>query len=191
MKKMAMWKRISVFLTRVSNGWVALTALVIFGLFIGLVLPLQSAQARAGMPGAGSPDMSLLYSADDLYRMAQTYGEPGRAFYIRARFTFDLIWPLVYVFFLGTATSWVNRKAFAENSPWHLTNLAPLVSGLFDYLENLCASLVMFRYPAHTAVLDIIAPLFTLAKWVMLGVSFLLLIAGIVLAIFRSCSTTH
>ena len=123
--------------------------------------------------------------------MAQAYGEPGRANYIRARFTFDLIWPLVYVFFLGTGTSWVNRKAFAENSRWQLTNLAPLVSGLFDYLENLCTSLVMFRYPAHTAVVDTLAPLFTLAKWVILSGSFMLLFAGIVLAIFRSHSTAH
>lgn len=186
-----MWKRISEDLTRVSNGWVALTALVLLGLFIGLVLPLQSARAQASSAGAGSPDMSFLYSADDLYQMAQAYGESGRADYIRARFTFDLIWPLVYVFFLGTGTSWVNRKAYAENSHWQLTNLAPLASGLFDYLENLCSSLVMFRYPLRTPVVDTLAPLFTLAKWVILCCSFLILFAGIVLAIIRTRSTAH
>ena len=181
-------KRLSTFLARISNGWVALTALIIFGLFIALVLPRQSAQAQAGAARVESPDMSFLYSADDLYRMADAYGEAGRADYIRVRFTFDLIWPLVYVFFLGTGISWVNRKAFPPDSRWRLTNLAPLVSGLFDYLENLCASLVMLRYPAHTALADTLAPIFTLAKWVILSGSFALLLVGIVLALLRSRS---
>lgn len=189
--KVSLWKRISDFLRRISTGWVALAAVLVFGLFIGLVLPRQSSQAQAGAGGAGSPDMSFLYSAGDLYGMAQVYGPAGRADYIRVRFTFDLVWPLVYVAFLATGLSWVNRKAFATDSRWQFTNLAPLVSGLFDYLENLSTALVMSRFPAHTAVVDQLAPLFTLAKWLTLGGSFVLLLVGMVLAIFRARRSTR
>ena len=80
-----MWKRISSWLRRVSTGWVALSALVIFLLFSVVVLPRQSATADEVAGGAGSPDMSLYYSADDLYQMAEAYGEQGRKAYIRAR----------------------------------------------------------------------------------------------------------
>jgi hypothetical protein len=59
------------------------------------------------------------------------------------------------------------------------------VGALFDYLENLSTSLVMLRYPAQTAVVDILAPVFTALKWGLLGVSFVLPFVGIVGALWR------
>ena len=70
-------KRISVWLSRVSTGWVALAALVIFLLFTALVLPQQAGKAAQETGGADSPDTSF-YTPDELYRMAEAYGEPGR-----------------------------------------------------------------------------------------------------------------
>ena len=180
-----MLKQISGWLSQISNGWVALTALLIFGLFIALILPVQSAQTKANSNGAASPDMSFFYSANDLYHMAEAYGEQGRAVYIRIRFTFDVIWPLVYVFFLATCISWVDRKAYPKDSQWQLMNLAPLAAGVFDYLENLCTAFVMYRYPAHTAVVDSLAPIFTMAKWGILSGSFIILFVGIIIAAFQ------
>ena len=117
--------------------------------------------------------------------MAEAYGEEGRQAYIRARFTFDLVWPLVYAFFLTASIRWVFGRAFAPVSRWQCANLAPLLGALFDYLENLATSLVMLRYPQQTAVVDVLAPVFTLLKWGFLGVSFILLCAGLVTAIWR------
>jgi hypothetical protein len=170
-----MWKRISDWLHRVSSGWAAVSALALFLLFSALVLPGQA--TRAG--NAGSPDTSLYYSADDLYGMAEAYGDQGREAYVRTRFTFDLIWPLVYTTFLGTAISWVYARAFTPNSRWQQANLAPVLGAVFDYLENLSTSLVMLRYPGQTAVVDMLAPLFTLVKWVFVSGSFMLLFAGV------------
>jgi len=59
-----------------------------------------------------SPDTSVFYSAGELYGMAESYGEEGRAYYIYSRFTFDLIWPAAYLFlhfssgFLSSLASW-------------------------------------------------------------------------------------
>jgi hypothetical protein len=180
-----MGRQISDWLRRLSTGWVALSALVIFLLFSALVLPQQATKAEQETGGADSPDTSFFYSADDLYRMAESYGEQGRQAYIRARFTFDLVWPLVYTFFLVTAISWVFSRAFAPDSPWQWANLAPLLGALFDYLENLSTSLVMLRYPDQTAVVDLLAPVFTALKWSLLGASFVLLVGGIVIAVWR------
>ncbi len=84
-------KRISDWLRQVPTGWVALAALVIFMLFTALVLPQQASKAAQETGGAVSPDTSFFYVPDDLYRMAEAYGERGRQAYIRARFTFDLV----------------------------------------------------------------------------------------------------
>jgi hypothetical protein len=180
-----MGKRISDWLRRISTGWVALAALAIFLLFTALVLPQQATKAEQETGSSESPDMSFFYAPSDLYRLAESYGEKGRQAYIRARFTFDLVWPLVYTLFLATAISWVFGRAFRPTSRWQRANLAPLLGTLFDYLENLSTSLVMLRYPDPTSVVDLLAPAFTALKWGFLAAGFILLIGGIVVALWR------
>ncbi len=180
-----MARRISDWLRSVSRGWVALAALLVFLLFSALVLPQQATLAEQQTGSADSPDTSFFYAPRDLYAMAEAYGEEGRQAYVQARFTFDLVWPLVYTLFLVTAISWIFGRAFPPDSRWQLANLVPLLGALFDYLENLSTSLVMLRYPDQTAVVDFLAPAFTLAKWSLLGASFLLLSGGIVVAAWR------
>jgi hypothetical protein len=164
---------------------VALVALVIFGLFVALALPAASAVADAASQGAGSPDLSFFYSVDELYRMAEAYGEEGRRVYVTQRFTFDLIWPLVYMAFLVTAISWVNARAFPEASPWQRVNLVPVLGMLLDYLENISSSLVMLRYPELSPLVGTFATLFTPVKWALVGASFVLLVVGIAAGVWR------
>ena len=176
-------KLLSAFLYRVSTGPVAGAGLIIFVLFMALVLPGQSEQARAVSGGAGSPDMSFVYSPADLYRMAEAYGAGGRLAYVQARFTFDAVFPLVYTFFLATCITWLCSKALAPASPWLMLNLLPIAGMAFDYAENVTASLVMLRYPLTTPVIDVAAPALTLIKWCLIGGSMLLLavLAGMAL----------
>jgi len=172
-------------LVRVSNGWVALGTLIAFALFIAFVLPNQSTQGEAGGTEVGSPDLSPWYTPAELHRMAEAYGPEGRQAYIRARFSFDVAWPLVYGAFLITAIGWLYARAFEPDSVWRLANLAPLLGVLFDYAENVATSLVMARYPSHTPGIDLLAPVFTLVKWVFVGGSFALLLIGAVAALWR------
>ncbi len=171
-----MLKRLSTWLNRISTGWVTLVALIVFILFMVFVLPGQSS-------GNESPDTSPFYTSADLYRMAEQFGPAGRAEYIRVRFTFDLIWPLVYAGFLITSISWLARRVFPPESAWQLTNLVPLAGMLLDYLENISAVLVMARYPSATAVIDLLAPLISILKWSFVGLSFFVWI-GLILALF-------
>lgn len=180
-----MWKRLSDRFYHISTNWLTLAAILVFVLFTTLVLPLQSAHAPRGDAETDSPDTSLFYSSGELYRMAEAYGPEGRSAYIRARFTFDVIWPLVYLLFLSTTLSWVYSRAFAAGSWQRWANLAPVLGVIFDYLENIATSLVMWRYPAATPVIDFLAPIFTTLKWLFVGGSFVLLVIGIFVAIWR------
>ena len=173
-----MMAKLSDWIHRLSTGRVALAALVIFVLFTTLVLPGQTARSATENRSARSPDMSFFYTAQDLYQAAREYGPAGRAAYIQARFTFDLAWPLVYLFFLSTGISWLFRRACPPGSLWLRANLAPVLGWLFDYLENIATSLVMARYPDPTPVLDQLAPVFTLVKWLFVGGSCGLLVLG-------------
>lgn len=174
-----MLKQISDFIYSKSSGRIALTALVIFVVFIGFILPDQARKAERYSGEAGSPDTSFFYTPAGLYRMAESYGAEGRAAYVRARFTFDLVWPLAYLFFLAASISWALKRALPAESRWRPLNLFPLAGAVFDYLENFSAALVVGRYPNQTPVVDMLAPLFTAAKWIFVNGSFLVLLAAL------------
>ena len=174
-----MVRRFSEWLLGLSTGPVALVALLAFLLFASLVLPGQSRMAAETAGGAGSPDTYFYYGRAALYGWAEAYGAEGRQAYVRARFTFDLVFPLVYTVFLATALSWSLWMTAPRRSAWRRANLLPFVGALFDYLENVSASLVMARYPSTTPVVDVLAGLFTALKWLSLAASFLVLLAAL------------
>ncbi len=176
--------RLSSWVYRATTLPVVVAAVLVFAFFMAVVLPQMSGQLAAVSGVNISPDTSFIYTARDLYAMAEAYGPDGRDYYIYSRFTFDLIWPAAYLFFLAAAITYLFRF-LPEKSPWRLVNLLPFAGALFDLFENSAASLVMFRYPAETAVIDHLAPLFTFLKWLFIGLSFAALAAGLVSIIIR------
>jgi hypothetical protein len=162
-----------------------LAASALFILFMVLVLPEQAAVSSRQSAGAGSPDMSFIYSADDIYGWADAYGAAGRAAYVRVRWSFDLAWPIVYGFFLVTAISWVGRRAYRAESRANLLNLVPVAAVLLDYTENVLTTMVMLRYPNEATVAATLASPVTVVKWLCVGGGFIALLAGVLAWIWR------
>lgn len=177
-----MLAKLSSKLLNLSTGLLTFICLVIFVVFGVLVLPDQAAKAEVYSREIGSPDTSLYYTAGDLYRFAEAYGQNGRSAYIWARFSFDLVFPLVYGAFLVTALSWFIKRVDLDRKTWGWVNLLPVAGVVFDFLENVTAAVVLARYPQITPVLDHLAGALTLLKWGFIAASFLILI--IVLGFF-------
>jgi len=184
-----MFKKLTAFLIKYSTGWVALASLIVFLAFGAFVLPGQSAAAEAYSGEVGSPDTSLFYASDDLYRMAETYGPDGRAAYIHARFTFDLIFPFIYGVFLTAGLGWLLGKTTKHESRWRLLVLAPLFGVLLDLLENISAAFVIGRFPLRSPLAAVLAPVFTFDKWVFVGGSFIALMVFLVALFFQKMHT--
>lgn len=178
--------KLSHWLYQISRGWVAITAVLVFLVFSILILPKQNFLAEEYSQGTGSPDTSLFYDGNQLYQMAEKYGEEGRQQYLKARWTFDLAFPFVYGLFLVTSVSWALNKTLEPTSGWRVLNVVPLVAVLADFLENTMTSFVFACYPAHSWPGEILAPIFTPLKWLLVSTSFLLLLTGLVLQVFRS-----
>lgn len=174
-----MLNRISHWLHSISSGWIALATTAIFIVFTLLVLPAQTTRIESDSGNLRVPDLSLFYTPKDLYSIAQALGEEGRREYIKDRFTFDVVWPAVYTAFLATTLSWVSARSFEQTSKWRRINLLPLWGSLFDYLENLATSTVMFRYPDQTPGIDLLASFATPLKWLCIGAGFGILAMGI------------
>jgi uncharacterized membrane protein YhaH (DUF805 family) len=150
-------------------------AAAVFLSFLVFFLPRQAASSAEITGDQPSPDTSLIYSGEDLYSFAEAYGEPGRAHYIRSRFTFDLIFPLAYAAFLTAWISLALNRIRPRKAAWELLNLFPAAGMLFDYLENIATSAVMAAYPDRTPLFQTTAPLFTLIKWFFVYGSFAVL----------------
>jgi len=176
-------KSISGWIQRYSTGWVVLSSLILFLAFTAFVLPQQSSQVRLATGSDSSPDTNFFYTSKDLVQFAQDYGEEGRAAYVKARYSFDILWPLVYTLFLSTATSWLFLRIFKPSSGWQFSNLVPVCGMVFDFLENIAASIVMIRYPIPSSVIAFMAPVFSLLKWFFVGVAFLFMVVGLVIYI--------
>jgi hypothetical protein len=154
------------------NGYASLITLIIFVVFIIFVLPNESQKSEA-LGLISGPDTSLFYSADELYRIADAYGIIGRQFYIRQRFTFDIIWPIVYGSFLYINSIYFYKKNNFNKHTYLL--YLPIIAVVFDYLENIMTSIVMYRYPNQTLLLDHMAGFMTAFKWITLSASFVVL----------------
>jgi len=167
-------KAFSNWLYRISTNRNTLITLVIFVLFAALALPrmLDTPWIKA----AGLPDTTLVYSAHDLYTMAEAYGESGRAAFTPWHFTWDLAFPIVYTALLLIAGSWLIRPVSATASRWRFVNTLPLIGFLLDLLENGAASFVITHYPARTPMAAIV-PIITLVKWSSIGITIVILLA--------------
>lgn len=168
MKKLYQW----------SNWKTWLVSLLIFAAFLGFVLPDEAAESSRVTGTSDSPDSSFFYTPETLYAIAETYGEEGRAYYVRARYTFDVVWPVAYFLFLTTTLGILFRPI--RRSKWGTVILLPLAGLIFDYLENLSTSLVMSFYPDQLDVFATIAPVFTAIKWTSIYASFALIPIGII-----------
>lgn len=158
MKKTLSWK------------WV-LIASTLFALFIVFVLPQVATYSNEALGDSVSPDTSLFYSAKDIYQMAENYGPSGRAAYINLRWTFDLVWPLIYTLFL---VLWI-IKLSQYLSFYKVTRflfILPIIGMVLDFLENIGATIIMYRYPLSSRIIATITPVMTFLKWITLSESF-------------------
>ena len=178
----ALLDRVAGWLAERVRWWVAAVGLVLFTVFIVVVLPAQAAAGSFYTSLSPAPDTERWYAPADLYAAAEAWGEAGRSAYVRARVTFDVVWPLAYGIFLLTGLSWLWALATSPGSRWRRIALLPILVVLLDYAENICTATVVARYPARTPVLADLAPVFTAAKWLTLTACFVLLAVGVVAA---------
>jgi hypothetical protein len=122
--------------------------------------------------------MSLTYTVEDLYEMAESYGEEGRRYYIIMRFTFDLVFPLIYSVFLISVLGRLYKTESLEGWRGKII-LLPFAGLLFDYLENISTSIVMWSYPDRMNFVGLLATIFTPVKWALISLAFLALLPGL------------
>jgi hypothetical protein len=153
-------------------------SLLVFLVFLFVVLPAESAKS-ALMTGSGdSPDLIFYYTPAELLAIADSYGVEGRAYYISSRLSFDIVWPLAYLFFMLASANLVftkRRHPRLRQAAFWFT----IAAFVFDLLENQLVSHVMRTFPSPSPFLLGLAGVATAFKWGMLALALILLVNGV------------
>jgi len=157
---------------------------IVFTVFIVLVLPYVSSLTEEMTHSTFSPDTGFFYSIEDFNQAMIQYGQTGRNFYILMRWTFDVIWPMVYFTFFTTILFHLSSKHI-KNQNYII--LVPIAAVIMDLLENLLASINVGIFPNQAVFLLRMLQVFSMLKWISIG---LILIAIIYLLILYSIQKT-
>jgi hypothetical protein len=138
-------------------------------------------KGREYTPEDAAFDTAFFTPPADVYGKAELYSADGRRSYIRARWTFDLVFPLSYGFFCLTALAFICRVLFGGRFRWVL--IAPLAGVLFDLAENSFVTAVLLTTDTPSTVLAWGVSLSTLLKWVFVNLSFIAALIGLSAAV--------
>lgn len=130
-----------------------------------------------------SLDKSHVYSPEKIHAILTDWGEIGRLQQIWLHFTWDLVFPILYFFFLGFLISWFAKRGFKSNSKMQKINLLSMVA-IVDILENIFLFMLILIYPQNVLMLGWIKTGLTFMKYYLFGPAILLgLLISIVFAL--------
>jgi hypothetical protein len=156
-----------------ASGRVAILTTVLFVVFKATVLPWIAQWTTDVIGVSESIDTGFDFRLDHIYYLADRYGEEGRRFYIWMRWTFDVVFPLVYTGFLVATTAYLARRSRCRVQEKIL--LVALAAMTFDFLENTFATIVMGIYPRRIDSLVYLLMTASILKWATLGLAFMIL----------------
>ena len=150
----------------------------VFVLFTALALP-SIAKYTADMIGVSeSPDTSFSFDINGLYSLLQSYGKDGRRFYIVMRWTFDVVWPFIYTVFLVGTIAYLSRRS---NCKFGFKPLyVPIFAVMFDFLENIFATIVMAIYPTEVDLFGYLLFISSIIKWGLISFSFIIVVVFLI-----------
>jgi hypothetical protein len=166
-----------------SKGWLIVILFLLDGFFSGLLLPFIQGLMQGDQGGIKPLDLMMFATPDKLFAMLENMGEYTRAFYRNVELTVDIVYPLVYLLFFGLLISWLFQRGYLSSSPMRKYNVVPLGAWFFDLLENITIVTLITIFPSQPIVLGWLLFLLTTIKWLFAGVSILLILTGLVMAI--------
>jgi hypothetical protein len=118
------------------------------------------------------PDAHLGYTPAEAQQLLAALGAPGRHLYATTQLTLDVIFPLVYGLFFAVL---MVRLYPLEQAGILFT---PLLMVVADLAENVLTAILAWNYTGPLSVLAWFAAGCTVAKWIALVITLVLLVLG-------------
>jgi hypothetical protein len=150
-------------------------SVALLAVFMATILPAKAADAASYTPARAAFDTSFFYTPAQAIERVGLYSPEGRAAYVYDRWTFDLVWPVVYGFFLLSGWAFGLSRLVPEKDGERDRGRAvwlsvPALAVFFDFIENTAVTVLMLSYPASPLVVAVIASVGTTIKWVLVVV---------------------
>ena len=169
------------------TNWKTVIVLVVLILpFNVFIFPTRSAKLRE-LAGKNVPtiDTMFAYTPAQVYDVISDYGEQGRQHHAVTELTADLLYPILYSLLLSLLVTLIFRRAFSSTSFLQKLWLLPFVAAVTDYGENVTVVTLLLRYPQKLTGVAWAASFFTTAKWLLVSVSFILIVVGLVALLIK------
>lgn len=118
-------------------------------------------------------DVRFWYTPEDASKLLESLGERGRRLYAWTRVTLDVVFPVVY----GTLFAVLITRLYQPEAARQLL-LIPFGALVADLLENSMAAYLAWSYDGQESKLAWAALAFTLAKFLLFGISLVVLVVG-------------
>lgn len=172
-----MIQSLSTYIRRFATGRIILAFFLLMLVFAAYIVPNLQKTLEASSGGNGPIDLLFSYSPETAYSMIASYGEAGRAAYLRFAVSSDIAYPVVYSIFFALSLTWLLLRCAAPSSKWQWLNLLPFGSWAFDWLENLNLATMLARYPDTVEMAARIGSVCTSIKW-MFGLAAIVALVG-------------
>ena len=129
-----------------------------------------------------TPDSDFFYNTDRLLEIKSLHNEAGIKAYVFTRFTYDLLWPVIYTFFMVSTIAFMTRDMKASKI-LSFIKILPYLGFVFDILENMSCSLYFLSIAMELT--GLIAPIFSAIKWISIALTMFLQVILFIYMIYR------
>ena len=169
-------------ITKFASRYTLLGLLAIYGVFAGYIMP----KMVKGAQGDGPLDLLFSYAPETAFAHVASYGELGRAVYIKFSLIADTAYLIVYTLLFMVIISLLATKLWPARKGLQKLALAPLFAFVFDLCENQNIVSMLKSWPETNDKTAQMASLFTSLKWVSVGLSFAVILGLLCLWIVRA-----
>lgn len=147
-----------------------LVTMSVYCLMLGVTIP----KLHNFSSGLQIFDMSPIFEKEYAVSLLQYLGEEGRRFYLTCQLPLDILYALLYAFSYSQILRYFLEKLDFKKNRAYILSFLPIVSGGFDFLENIVIGILLYLFPTINDICLNILPLLTLTKLIF-GISSLLL----------------
>ena len=124
------------------------------------------------------------YSFTDAKELLGNLGKSVRNFYLFRQLPLDFVYPILFMMSNVLILSFFLKK-IGKLESWFLLVLFPVISGVFDYLENFGLIYLLTSYPKITEIGVRIISTFTVIKSLFTSLYFVILLFVLAILIFK------
>lgn len=170
-------KAISKFFISIANWKTLLFFLALEMLFNSYILPNAAKEINSlcNNQSPGPIDLTFGFNPEKSLSMISQYSEAAKKVYARTEMTKDVLYPIVYTFLFAIILS-----LLFKNTPLALVNVLPMISGIFDLLENSMIVSLLYSYPNNSHGQAVLLEIFKLLKWISTGFVIFLILYGLI-----------